>query len=282
MKSFLTVTFIGALLPTLLNAQSVDRKKYPDYSDKRHPDFSLMHPMRSNVRGVVSKRPDHVNNAETMYFPPVFNQDGGSCGSASRIGYMFTYEMDAFRRRSAQLSQNQYPTHFVWLLTNGNSGKDDFVQHVGVPSADVYGGRTYSKLFGNQEEFQDDFGWMTGYDKWYNAMFNRMLKPSNFPQNTGTEEGREALKNWLWNHNGDTYFPSGGLAGIGVAAGTMSCTTIASTPTNDALGVTGKSCVAKWGTGVDHALTIVGYDDRVEFDLNDNGVYGEAFFFLSF
>ena len=275
MKSSLTVTILGALLPTMLNAQNVDRKKYPDYSDKLHPDFSLMHPMRVHSRGVVSQRPDHVNNAETMYFPPVFNQDGGSCGSASRIGYMFTYEMDAFRRRNAQLSQNQYPTHFVWLLTNGNSGKDDFVQHVGVPSADVYGGRTYSKLFGNQEESQDDFGWMTGYSKWYNAMFNRMLKPSNFPQSTGTEEGREALKNWLWNHNGDTDFPSGGLAGIGVAAGTMSCSTIASTPTNDALGVTGKACVAKWGTGVDHALTIVGYDDRVEFDLNGNGVYGE-------
>ena len=36
------------------------------------------------------QRPDHVNNAENAYFPPVFNQDGGSCGSASRIGYMFT------------------------------------------------------------------------------------------------------------------------------------------------------------------------------------------------
>lgn len=275
MKNFITVTILGTLLPTLLNAQTIDRKKYPDYSDKRHPDYSLMHPLRSNVRGVVSQRPDHVNNAETMYFPPVFNQDGGSCGSASRIGYMFTYEMDAFRRRNAQLSQNQYPTHFVWLLTNGNSGKDDFVQHVGVPSADTYGGRTYSKLFGNQEEAQDDFGWMTGYSKWYEAMFNRMLKPANFPQSTGTDEGREALKNWLWNHNGDTDFPSGGLAGIGVAAGTMSCSTIASTPTNDALGVTGKACVDKWGTGVDHALTIVGYDDRVEFDLNGNGVYGE-------
>ena len=31
-------------------------------------------------------RPDHVNNAESPYFPPVFGQDGGSCGSASRIG----------------------------------------------------------------------------------------------------------------------------------------------------------------------------------------------------
>lgn len=276
MKKSLIVTVVSVLLPTLLNAQTIDRKKYPDYSDKRNPDYSLMHPLRSHARSaVVGKRPDHVNNAETMYFPPVFNQDGGSCGSASRIGYMFTYEMDAFRRRNAQLSKNQYPTHFVWLLTNGNSGKDDFVQHIGVPSADTYGGRTYSKLFGNQEESQDDFGWMTGYNKWYEAMFNRMLKPANFPQSTGTDEGREALKNWLWNHNGDTDFASGGLAGIGVAAGTMSCSTIASTPTNDALGVTGKACVGKWGTGVDHALTIVGYDDRVEFDLNGNGIYGE-------
>ena len=107
MKSFLTVTILSALFPTLLNAQSVDRKKYPDYSDKLHPDFSLMHPLRVHARGVVRQRPDHVNNAETMYLPPVFNQDGGSFGSASRIGYMFTYEMDAFRRRNAQLSQNQ-------------------------------------------------------------------------------------------------------------------------------------------------------------------------------
>ena len=138
MKKSLIVTVVSVLLPTLLNAQTIDRKKYPDYSDKRNPDYSLMHPLRSHARSaVVGKRPDHVNNGETMYFPPVFNQEGGSCGSASRIGYMFTYEMDAFRRRNAQLSKNQYPTHFVWLLTNGNSGKDDFVQHIGVPSADT-------------------------------------------------------------------------------------------------------------------------------------------------
>uniref|UniRef100_UPI004038EB55 C1 family peptidase n=1 Tax=Prevotellamassilia timonensis TaxID=1852370 RepID=UPI004038EB55 len=227
------------------------------------------------VRNAMSARPDHVNNAETRFFPPVFNQDGGSCGSASRIGYMFSYEMNAFRNLDGTNPQNYYPTHFVWLLTNGNSGKDAFVQHVGVPSAETYGGQTYSKLFGNQEETQNDFGWMTGYDKWYEAMFNRMLKPANFPESTGTDAGREALKNWLWNHNGDESFQSGGLAGVGVAAGTMTCKAIDSTPTNDKLGVTGMKCVDKWGTGFDHALTIVGYDDRIEFDINGNGIYGE-------
>lgn len=102
-----------------------------------------------------------------------------------------------------------------------------------------------------------------------------MLKPANFPESTGTDAGREALKNWLWNHNGDESFQSGGLAGVGVAAGTMTCKAIDSTPTNDKLGVTGMKCVDKWGTGVDHALTIVGYDDRIEFDINGNGIYGE-------
>lgn len=277
MKTITIKLLFGACFASLspLSAQIVDRAKYPDYTDKRNPDYALMQRHTLGVRNAMSARPDHVNNAETRFFPPVFNQDGGSCGSASRIGYMFSYEMNAFRNLDGTNPQNYYPTHFVWLLTNGNSGKDAFVQHVGVPSAETYGGQTYSKLFGNQEETQNDFGWMTGYDKWYEAMFNRMLKPANFPESTGTDAGREALKNWLWNHNGDESFQSGGLAGVGVAAGTMTCKAIDSTPTNDKLGVTGMKCVEKWGTGVDHALTIVGYDDRIEFDINGNGIYGE-------
>lgn len=223
MKTITIKLLFGACFASLspLSAQTVDRAKYPDYTDKRNPDYALMQRHTLGVRNAMSARPDHVNNAETRFFPPVFNQDGGSCGSASRIGYMFSYEMNAFRNLDGTNPQNYYPTHFVWLLTNGNSGKDAFVQHVGVPSAETYGGQTYSKLFGNQEETQNDFGWMTGYDKWYEAMFNRMLKPANFPESTGTDAGREALKNWLWNHNGDESFQSGGLAGVGVAAGTM-------------------------------------------------------------
>lgn len=263
-----------SLLPVSLSAQDVDRTKYPDYSDKINPDYSLMKPMNVSVAKAVAKRPDHVNNAETPYFPPVFNQAGGSCGSASRICYMFSHELNSFRGLDGKDPNNYYPSHFVWLLTNGNSGKDDFVQFVGVPSAATYGGQTFSKYFGYQECEQNDFGWMQGYDKWYSAMFNRMLRPVNFPVSVEGEEGREAVKNYLWNHNGDTDFHAGGIVGIGVAASIVA-NSIPNTPTNSEIGVAGMAYVKEWGEQVNHALTIVGYDDRIEFDLNGNGKFGE-------
>ena len=230
MKNFRFISFFVALLfgTAAVVAQdtiAVDRTMYPDYTDKKNPDWSLMTPMYESGalarNRVASGRPDHVNNAETRYFPPVFNQDGGSCSAASRISYVFSYELAAYRDLDGSKPENYYPSHFVWLHTNspGNQGKDAFVMHVGVPSAATYGGQTYSSLFGYQEETYNDFGWMQGYDKWYEAMHNRMLQPTNFPVSVGTEEGREAVKNWLWNHNGDDSFQAGGICGIGVASG---------------------------------------------------------------
>lgn len=286
MKSKHLVAIMAMILGSTLityaqQTVDVDRTKYPDYTDKINPDWSLMTPVRRDAAPgrdrSVSGRPDHVNNAETRHFPPVFNQHSGSCGSASRISYMFSYELAAYRNLDASKPENHHPSHFVWLHTYspGNQGKDAFVMHVGVPSAATYGGQTYSSLFGGQEASDDDFGWMQGYDKWFEAMHNRMLQPSNFPVNVGTEEGREAVKNWLWNHNGDDSFAAGGICGIGVASGGV-WRDIPKTETNDKIGVTGMSYVYEWGTQVDHALTVVGYDDRIEFDLNKNGIIGEV------
>lgn len=284
MKKINTLIVATLALPMFLFAQTdVNREKYPDYSDKTNPDWSLMQyaPMQKSSARTdavpAEQRPAYVNNAELKFFPPVFNQDGGSCGSASRICYMFTYELNAYRNLNGKLAKNYYPSHFVWLHTNGNSGKDQFVTSIGVPSAATYGGQTYSSLFGYQDCADNDFGWMQGYDKWFEAMHNRMLKPANFPVSVGTEEGREAVKNWLWNHSGDTSFQAGGICGIGVAsAGGNYDGSIPSTTANRNAGVVGKKYVKAWGTQVDHALTIVGYDDRIEFDLDGNGVAGEA------
>ena len=279
---FKSILAAAIALPMSLCAQTdVNRATYPDYTDKTNPDWSLMPQQGASkaqrADGVArSQRPAYVNNANEKFFPPVFNQDGGSCGSASRICYMFTYELNAYRNLDGKNSKNYYPSHFVWLLTNGNSGKDEFVTSIGVPSAATYGGQTYSSLFGSQDCSNSDFGWMQGYDKWFEAMNNRMLPPSNFPVNVGTEEGREAVKNWLWNHNGDESFQAGGICGIGVASsGGNYDAKIPSTPANSSAGVVGKKYVKAWGPQVDHALTIVGYDDRIEFDLDGNGVAGE-------
>lgn len=225
----------------------------------------------------LSRRPDHVNNALTPHFPVVFNQDGGSCGSASRIGYMFTHEINAFRGTDASLPENVYPTHFTWLLTNSHSGKEGMAMANGVPNSVVYGGPTYSRLFGNQDCAAADFGWMQGYDKWYSAMFNRISHNSHSPYGVDTEAGREYVKNWLWNHLGDTQFAVGGIAGIGVASACkQGSIPDDSLGTNRAAGVVGQKYVTRWGDGVDHALTIVGYDDRILFDLDGNGICGEA------
>ncbi|MFW5584646.1 MAG: hypothetical protein ACOCM7_05570, partial [Bacteroidales bacterium] len=251
-----------AAAPLTASAQlyEVDLSKYKDYAPVTRTDNSLLVPRKVvSTNGVTATRPDHVNNAETMYFPPVFNQAGGSCGSASRICYMFTHELNSFRNLDGKKAENYYPSHFVWLLTNGNSGKDEFVTKVGVPSAALYGGQTYSSLFGNQDCASNNFGWMQGYDKWYAAMQNRMEAPCHFPLDVSSKAGREAVKNWLWNHNGDTDFHSGGIAGIGVASA-LTAGMIPSTAANIAAKVDGKNYVKKWGTTVDHALTIVGYD----------------------
>ena len=281
MKSILKLVCLAAVaFPAALPAQLVvDRQKYPDYDPTVRPDRSLMrYGSRARLKGAAvpaeSQRPDHVNNAATMYFPPIISQEGGSCGSASRIAYMFTHELNSYRHTNASLPENMYPTHFVWLLTYGNSGKDQFVQYVGVPSVKTYGGRGNSALFGYKEWDSQDYGWMTGYEKWREAMFNRMLPPRNMPMGVGTEEGRNMLKNWLWNHNGDTDFACGGIAGIGVAAAVTQAG-IPRTDANVAAGAVGQSYVRWWGDQVNHALTIVGYDDRIEFDLDGNGKAGE-------
>lgn len=262
--------FLASTCLPLAAQESVDYEKYPDYIRVIKADKRLLN---NNWRS--GQRPERVNNAETIHFPPIISQDGGSCGSASRIAYMFAYEINALRNVSGLLNENRYPTHFTWLLTNSNSGKDGMAIANGIPNMTTYGGATYSRLMGYQDCSDADFGWMQGYVNWYSAMFNRLERTANFPISVATEEGREAVKQWLWNHSGDSDYAAGGVCGIGVASGGV-WDYIPRTATNDAAGVTGKYFVSQWGQQIDHALTIVGYDDRIEFDLDGNGVSGEA------
>ena len=95
--------FFALALPINIVSQTdVNREKYPDYNDRLNPDYTMLQTAASQKglsRSITTRgtRPAYVNNAEQKFFPPVFNQDGGSCGSASRICYMFTYELNAYR-----------------------------------------------------------------------------------------------------------------------------------------------------------------------------------------
>lgn len=227
--------------------------------------------------GSAATRPDHLNNALLKYFPPIFSQDQGSCDAAAYIGYQWTYERNSYYGLDGSLDDNRFTSHFNYLLAHNYQGtsKPGMLQNVGNPSVTDYGGQTYSKYFGNQTCNDTDYGWMQGYNKWYNAMHNRDWTTCNVEQSVMTEEGREILKQWLWNHNGDNDFYAGGVAWFGMASIGMKTGPIPDTPTNRQLGLVGKRYIGDWGPRYDHAQTIVGYDDRIEFDLDSNGVYGE-------
>ncbi|MBO4551470.1 MAG: DUF5013 domain-containing protein, partial [Bacteroidaceae bacterium] len=218
--------------------------------------------------------PPYVYNGQDKYFPPIFNQDGGSCGSAAAVGYQFTHEINSYRDADASLPENQYPSHFTWLLAYQTSTTEGMAKAIGIPNVPTYGGRTYSRLFGPQTHDDPDYGWMQGYDKWYSAMWNKSAYDFSLPP-TNTPEGRQELKEWLYNHSGDETMHGGGVAGIGVAAyGTWAA--IPNSAANKAAGVVGMKYVKAWGDTFNHALTVCGYDDRIEFDLDGDGIVGEV------
>lgn len=222
-----------------------------------------------------ASRPDHVNNQATDFFPPIFNQSGGSCGSSANVAYMLCYELNSYYKRDGKHNTDyQLPSHFTWLTCSNSCPESVMAQKNGVPSVTVYGGQTYSRYFGLQDTEEKDAGWMQGYDKWYSAMFNRARSMGKFQYTLDTPEGFEMAKDWLWNHCGDESFGAGGVFVIGVAA-SPEYTLFPNTPANKEAGVIGHHYVTTWGPKYNHAMTVVGYDDRVEFDLDNNGVVGE-------
>ncbi len=253
----------------------VDQTRMPGWTPRGTPDWSVMTPWGNPALKDEVTLPDHWNNVDTKYFPPRFNQAGGSCGAASRIGYMLTHELNAYRNTDASLDENRLPPNFVYPFSYNGSSKDIMAIHNGVPNVVVYGGFPYSSIYGFAESNVNDAGWMTGYEKWYHAMFNRLGSTGNFPTSSATTDGAIAVKRWLYNHNGDETFMTGGVLGLGCAASAMGTKAIGSTEANRAAGVVGKAYVHHFGEQVDHAITLVGWDDRVEFDLDANGVYGE-------
>lgn len=246
----------------------------PDYTMKSKT-LQARRDGAAKSKALRSERPDHVNNQATIYFPPIFNQSGGSCGSSANVAYMLCYELNTLRNQDGKHNTDyQFPSHFTWLTCSNTCSEQTMAERNGIPSVTDYGGQTYSKYFGLQDTEEKDVGWMQGYDKWYRAMFNRARTMAKFPYTLDTEEGIELAKDWLWNHNGDPDFQTGGVFVIGVAAG-PEFTSFPNTPTNQECGVIGKHYVTTWGPQFNHALTVVGYDDRVEFDLDGNGVIGE-------
>ena len=204
--------------------------------------------------------PASIDNTLQPYFRPLFNQSGLECGQAASIGLTFTYEIDCARNLAANISQNQYATHFTYNFINGGSDAGvsyfetwEIVKRCGTPTSAEYGGLSTG----------GPARWMTGYDKYYNAMQNRISDV--YAIDAGDAEGLNTLKNWIFNHSNTS--ATGGLANIYIQYKTPDAQLATGTPE------AGKWVITTWGSSPNHAVTLVGYNDSIRYDYNNDGLY---------
>lgn len=211
-------------------------------------------------QGDRANLPWKLNNAELPFFRPVFQQEGASCGQAAGVGYNFTYEMNCARGTNAILPENQYPTYFAYNWMNGGYGwrgvsyfhSFDLLIACGSPSVLSYGGMYEG---GPQR-------WMSGFENYYSSMLNKINEV--YAINVTNPEGLQTLKYWLFNHLNESEY--GGVASFYTGLHNLK-TLAAGTPEE------GKHVYVEWWPEATHALTIVGYNDSIRYDLNNDGLF---------
>jgi len=206
--------------------------------------------------------PAVVNNAEHPFLRPVFSQEYyANCGQSSGVAYNFTYEIDRARGVPANGEANQYTPQFTWNFMNGGDGwygvsyfhSFEILKKVGNPSVEDYGGFYKG---GNER-------WMSGYGAYRNSMRNRI--DEIYYIDVGTIEGVNTLKYWLYDHlEGDVY---GGVASFYSYSAWDYTFLPGDSPE------AGKPVITEWHAPATHALTIVGYNDSIRYDYNNDGKY---------
>ncbi len=211
--------------------------------------------------GLAEELPYKLNNAELPFFRNIFDQEGASCGQAASVGYAFTYEINRVRGLNGLLPDNQYPTHFAWNFMNGGTGfrgvsyfhSYELLQKCGTPTLEAYGGLAAG----------GDRRWMSGFNNYYNAMNNRIKEVYSI--DVSNPDGLLTLKYWLHDHLDSSEY--GGVANFYAASPFGERILAEGTPEG------GKYVMTQWGPIATHAMTIVGYNDSIRFDLNFDGKF---------
>jgi len=201
--------------------------------------------------------PASVDNSVSEHFPAVFNQIGGSCAQSSGIRYMFTYEMNRYLNRKATAPDNVFSYFYTWnFLNNG-------VDEGGWSAQGLYIARNTGVMtladFPDQS-FAGQFRWESGYDKYIRAMHYKVDEILTMPATTAEE--LEVVK---------SYLARGGVVTFSSYSSNWRMNDYYDGPSQTGY----RSLLTSLATTGAHAMTIVGYDDTVEFSpAEDEKTYG--------
>ena len=244
-----------ALLLAATQLRAQQRRAYP--APHLTPEVKAIRQAMRSFRATTSQPalPTHVDNSRLKYFPPIIDQEGGSCAQASSIGYVFSYEMNRLLERDASASaDNRFAYKFSWNMLNDGEDQGGFAEQ-GLYLAQRYGMMTEADYGATGGTYQ--FRWATGYDKYERALHYRASEILSFPAKT--EADLEQIKRYLYD------------AGDGSSSGGLLCFSTQSSgwTIDDAYNgpqATGyHSLLTRLAPDGAHAMTIVGYDDLVTY-----------------
>ena len=225
--------------------------------------------------------PSSVDNSVTKYFPPIANQIGGSCVSYSLTYYVMTYDYNKYHDTSANCDENIMSPRWTYNLTNGGKNAGTFasscvrrlIDNGAVSISEVpikYSGSLPTNYY--TDYFARD-------DIWEHAQDNRIkdgyyIKIGDSKQSTPITSPKDEDLNLI-----KYALSKGEIFSFGTDIYTFRYGIISQNsqvPENDKYA--GEYIVGRcdYGSGGPHQMTIVGYDDDIWYDINENGIVDEG------
>ncbi|MCX7748102.1 MAG: hypothetical protein N2645_14640 [Clostridia bacterium] len=247
------------------------------YSDFEGKDMLKAAPETSLTRQSVTL-PSHVDNSELPYFPPIRNQGGiGSCTAFSSTYYQMTH-MTAMARgwntKNDSDNINKFSPKWPHNMNNGgdNSGSGEIPNYrvLKEHGAALWADFPYSGDASDPKNYRE---WCTNPAVWRNAANYKIDKMGCVDLSTTlnntfitspTDEDLTNIKGLLNNgyvlvvDTGISYWITGNLKND------------PSTPADDAYANQQVCLLAQ--SSANHSMTVVGYDDTVWSDINNNNI----------
>ncbi len=210
--------------------------------------------------------PSSVDNSQSIYFPPIGNQGQiGSCVAWAQVYYQFTYEMNRLQGIPTT-SENTFSPKWTFNLLNGGG-------EWGLISEEAYNAMLWQGVAPmSLVPYDDDVcSWMPTEEVWSTALKYR-VKSYQYFDDLGLENTRitsvddsdlEAIKTAL--SNGDvltysTYINSWKTTRLKMNP---------NAPENDKY-VGYEVVTGQYGYDGGHRMTLVGYNDNIWTDINNN------------
>lgn len=205
--------------------------------------------------------PVDVDNSAAPWFPPVYSQQWfPNCQQASGVYHAYTYAINRARHDTANCNDHLMSANFTYNFYDGESQNGvsflnsyQIIKEAGNPTVTDFG----------EDHQRSGLYWMSGYDKYLRAMSNRIDKVYSIPLNT--VEGHNTMRQWLFDHIDGSEW-----GGVAVFSGHAPYSNYYLPPESPHAGF---FVMTRFITTPAHGMTIVGYNDSIRFDVNNDGLF---------